>query len=618
MTTTEATEHLAGEAHHDQSMLIGLASVILLGIGAQWLASRLRIPSILVLLVTGIVAGPITHIVDPDMLFGDLLLPFVSLCVALILFEGGLTLRLSELSEHGAAVWSLVTVGAVVTWIGAAVAALMILKFPVGLSVLLGAVLVVTGPTVIGPLLQHIRPKGPVSPILKWEGIVIDPIGALLAVLVFEFLITQQTGGGDPTQKIVLAIGKTLFAAGGIGIVAAVLLTQVLRRYWVADHLQASVALMLAIGAFLASNVIQPESGLFAVTLMGIWVANQKSTEIRHIVEFKENLRVLLISTLFILLSARLTREDLLSLGWKTALFAAVLILIVRPVSVFLSTGVAKLKWKEKAFLAWMAPRGIVAAAVASVFSLGLSEAGVEGAEALIPNTFAIIIATVAVYGLTAMPLARFLKLTDEDPQGILFLGAHLWARQLAKALFDRGVRVALIDANRESVAAARLAGLPAYQGDILDERTMERVELGGIGRMLAITPNDAVNEVAVRRLAHDFGRKNVYQLVPGGKKGKQSNDEGERRGRRLFSDEATYNYLSRRFSEGAQVKATQLTEEFNYDDFIGRYGETALPLFAINKAGKMNVIALDESNKLQEGQTIVALVDATPETGKA
>ncbi|MGE3182254.1 MAG: cation:proton antiporter [Phycisphaerae bacterium] len=607
---TLAAENLTHDPHAGSSMMTGLAYVILLGIGAQWLASRLRMPSILVLLVTGIIAGPVTHLIDPDRLFGGLLLPLVSLFVALILYEGGLSLRLSELSEHGAVVWALVTVGALVTWIGASLCAIFILGFSVGLAILLGAVLVVTGPTVIGPLLQHIRPKGPVSPILKWEGIVIDPIGALLAVLVFEFLITQQSGEGDSTYIIVMAITKTLFVAGGIGIAAAMLLTQVLRRYWVADHLQASVSLMMAIAAFISANAVQPESGLFAVTLMGIWVANQRATDIRHIVEFKENLRVLLIATLFILLSARLQRDDLLSLGWKTAAFAALLILIVRPISVFISTIGAKLNVKEKSFLAWMAPRGIVAAAVSSVFSLGLEEAGFANAEALIPNTFAIIIATVAVYGLTAMPLARKLGLTDEDPQGFLIVGAHGWARQIAKALMDRGFRVQLVDANRESVAAARLAGIPARQGNILDEKTLEHLELGGIGRLLAITPNDAVNEVAARRIAHNFGRKNVYQLVSGGKGKIAPVEDGEKRGRRLFHPESSYANLSARFANGAQIKTTQITEEFTYDDFIGRYGETALPLFLINKSGKLAVIALDDKIKPQTGQTLIALVD--------
>jgi len=432
-----------------ESILLRLASIVILGIGAEWLAWRLRLPSILLLLIFGFIAGAATNFLNPDILLGDLLLPLVSIAVALILFEGGLNLRLTELRKSGGVVRNLITVGLLVTWLIGAGAAYFVLGLNLALAILLGAILVVTGPTVIMPLLRHLRLGGQTGSILKWEGVVIDPLGAILAVLVFQAVLAGEIQAATPL--IVLSLLKTILIGGVIGALGALLVILLLQRYWVPDFLHSMISLMVVIAAFLAANLIQIESGLLAATVMGIILANQNRVSVRHIAEFKENLRVLLISSLFILLAARLQMSDLAAVSVGSIAFLAILILVARPASVALSTLGSKLKWRERLCLAWLAPRGIVAAAVASVFALRLSEAGYPQAELLVSLTFIVIAGTVAIYGLSAPAVARWLKVAESNPQGVLIVGSHAWARTIAQTLQAEKYRVLLVDCNWET-----------------------------------------------------------------------------------------------------------------------------------------------------------------------
>jgi len=592
----------------EESILLQFAVIVLFGVGAQWIAWRFRLPSILLLLILGFAAGPVTGFLDPDALFGDLLLPAVSLSVGIILFEGGLSLRFDEIAASGKVVRNLVTVGAAATLVFAAAAAHVILGFDLRLAVLLGAILVVTGPTVVGPLLGHIRPVGVVGPILKWEGILIDPIGALLAVLAFEAIVS-----GDPGKATLVVAGGivlTLLVGFAVGLAAAFVLGQVLRRYWVPEFLHNPVTLTLVAGAFVAANHLHAESGLLAVTLMGIALANQKKVDVRHIVEFKENLRVLFIGCLFILLAARLDPAEIASLSGKTLLFLGVLVLLVRPVAVALSTLGSGLAARERAFLAWMAPRGIVAAAVASVFALRLEETGHAGADRLVPVTFAVIVATVALYGLTSLPVARRLRLAVPNPRGALILGAHSWARGIGRALREAGFRVLLVDRNWKNVAIARMEGFETFYGNVLSEGTWEEIGLGGLGHFFALTGNDEVNALSVQRFTQEFGRGNVYQLAPQNRpEGRQGGLARDFHGRILFAEDASYDRLSLRFLEGAEVKTTRLTEEFDAQAFARRWGKEALPLFRIDETGDLAVFTTDARPALKAGQRLVSLV---------
>ncbi len=589
-----------------ESFLPHLAGIIVVGVLAQWLAWRVALPSILLLLTFGLIAGPVTGWIDPDELFGPLLTPIVSISVALILYEGGLTLRIADLPKIGAVVRNLVSVGVLVTWVVGALAAYWILGLSASLSALLGAVVVVTGPTVIAPLLRHIRPSGDVGPALRWEGIVIDPVGAMLAVLVYEAI--QAGGTRVAAFHVAMGVLKTVVFGGGLGLAAAALLVVFLQRYWIADFLQSAVSLMLVVATFTVSNAIQHESGLLAVTVMGFALANQKRADVEHIVEFKENLRVLLISTLFIVLAARLELADLTR--WLAAGlgFVAVLVFVARPLSVFLSTLRSGLTLRQRVFLCWMAPRGIVAAAVASVFALRLEAEHYEGAGVLVPVTFITIIATVVVYGLTAPLAARWLGVAESNPQGVLFVGAHAWAREVASLLDREGFRVLLVDSNRDNISEARMAGLRTYSGSILAEHTLDELELGGIGRLFAVTPNDWVNALAVRRFARIFGRAECYQLPP-----EQDDRRKEQHrylyGRSLFHEEVTYDELEFRIRMGYTAKASGLSEKFDYAAFCDRHGDSALPLFVVDERGRLRVVTAAEPAEPKAGETLISLV---------
>lgn len=597
--------------------LIGLTSVIVLGGAAQWIAWRIRLPSILLLLIFGFVAGPVTHIVGPDRLFGALLRPFVAISVALILFEGGLTLDFRELKGKGKIVRNLVTIGLMVTGAIGTVAARWIVGLDWPLALLLGAILTVTGPTVILPMLRHIRPKGSVGTILKWEGIVIDPIGALLAVLVFEVVLSQHAGTAS-TTLIGVAILKTFVAGGGLGLLAAGLMIITIKRYWAPEYLQNSIALMLVVAAFAAANYVQSESGLLAVTVMGIVLANQRSADVRHIVEFKENLRVLLISALFILLSARLEFSDFENIGASALVFVAVMILVARPLAVIASTLKSTLSNSEKIFLMWMSPRGIVAASVASIFALDLEQRGYAQARSLGPLTFTMIVATVLFYGLTAPFVAKKLALAERDPQGLLILGAHRFGRAIAVTLRELGFRVAMIDNNPQNVSAARLQGTPTHLGSIFGERILDDLDLSGIGRILSLTQNDPVNVLAGQRFIRVFGAAGVYQVAP--KASKQGKDGlgAHIQGRILFSPEATYAALEERVARGDILKTTKLSDTFNFEEFKKMHGEDALPLFAVTEDNKVRIITADKPFEAKAGLRLVALVRQQPESAAA
>ncbi len=598
-----------------------LALVPLLAILAQWLAWRLRLPAILLLLGFGMILG---LFVRPDQMLAELtgskdpligpkiLFPIVSLAVAAILFEGGLTLRFSELKNSGSIVLRLVSIGAVVTWILTSLAAWLCLGLDARLATLLGAILVVTGPTVVMPLLRHIRPARRIGSIVKWEGIVIDPVGAVLAVLVFEHFFVSTPGASAGTTLVHLARTVGVGTLAGWG--TAWLLTQALRRYWIPDFLHGAVFLTVALGAFAISNFLQSESGLITVTLMGIVLANQKDVRIQNVLEFKEHLGILLISLLFIVLGSRLHLDDLLAVGPQGLLFLAILILVIRPAAVFASTLGSGLTMRDRVFLAFLAPRGIVAASVASVFALKLaSPEGVDLTEAgeIVSVTFLVIVGTVAVYGLLAGPLARRLGLADPNPQGILFAGAESWVREIAQVLHEEGYAVMLVDTNYGNVAEARMQGLPADCSSILSEHVRDDLDLSGIGRMLAMTFNDEVNTMAVREFIHQFGRASVYQLPsPDGGSGKRVSIAEHLRGRKLFGDAFHHDEIAMRLATGAVVKKTQLTDSFSFDDFQQLYGPTAILLFCIDDDKCLQVRTADDEREPEAGQTVIAIVD--------
>lgn len=601
-----------------EHVLIGMGLIIALGFGAQWISWRVKVPSILFLLLSGIVAGPVLGYLNPNELFGDVLIPFVSISVAIILFEGGLTLKISEFTKIGRVVSLLISLGVIVTWIVTAASAHWLLGLNANVSVLLGAVLSVTGPTVIGPMLRNIKPQKRVGNVLKWEGILIDPIGALLTILVFEVIIIGEAQ--QALMAVLLNVGRTILAGLVIGGSFAYLLAFIIKKFWIPDYLQGTASLTFVVVGFLVSNHFQAESGLLAATIMGIVLSNQKYAPTKKIREFKENLTLFIIPVLFILLSARLELLNIKAfLSVSGVFFLLVLIFIGRPLSVFASTFRSGLNMNEKLFISWMAPRGIVAASVSSVFALRLAESDLPQAEALVPVTFLVIIGTVIIYGFTAPLLARWLKVSQSDPQGVLIAGGQQWALDIASILQEKGFSVVVVDTNRQNITKAKMMGLTAINESIISERTIDQLNLEGIGKLLALTSNDEVNSLSVLQFADLFDNSNLYQLVPNTNKDELEFSPLHLRGRYLFGKGVNYGHLTNRMMNGAVIKGTTLSEEFTWDDFKRKYGQEPTLLFVIiNRGNRLIPVTMTDKITPQNGNTIIAMVDESKEVRKA
>lgn len=591
------------------STVLLLASIGVLSLFCQWLAWRVRMPAIVFLLAAGITCGPVLHYLNPEDVFGDLLFPMVSLAVAIILFEGSLTLRFSEIRGHGAMVRNLIPVGSVVTGIIGTLAAHWILDISWEISLLFGAISVVTGPTVIAPLLRAVRPKAKLANILQWEGIIIDPVGALLAVLVYEGIVSW--GQGNVFGHSLYIFSTTIAVGTVLGSAAGYLNGQVLRKHWVPQYLHNAGTLSFMLGVYALSNEIAHESGLLTVTIMGIWMANMKQVDVESILEFKESLSVLLISALFIILAARIEFSAIANLGWGLAVVLVILMLVARPLSIFISAIGTSLNWREKLFLSWIAPRGIVAAAVSALFAFQLQNNGFAGGETLVPLVFMLIIATVTVQSLTARPLAKLLGVAEPPEFGFLIIGANPVARMIATELAKHEVPVVLADSNWENVRLARMENLQVYFGNPVSEHAANQLDLTGIGNLLVISPYKHMNSLATYHFLDWFGdHDSVYSLSEGeqDQKARYQTAEKIQRTRGLF-DGVSFAKLASLASQGYTVKTTQLSEAFSYQDFLDKHQSQALVLFVLDSKDHITPVKSMGTLKPDNESTLISLV---------
>ncbi|MFT5196122.1 MAG: NhaP-type Na+/H+ or K+/H+ antiporter [Cellvibrionaceae bacterium] len=591
-----------------QSVAIGLTTILVLGISAQWVAWRFKIPSILLLLVFGFIAGPVTGFIHPDELFGELLFPLVSLSVAIILFEGGLSLKRDEIGGVESVVRLLVSLGALVSWAVTSLAAFYILELDLFLSLLLGGVLVVTGPTVVMPLLKQIRPVARVSSVLKWEGILIDPVGATLAVLIFEGIIGRGDGHQLTIWSIASGIVITLLVGSVVGSGFAYALIQFMKRNWIAPFLETAVVLMMVVAAFALSNVLREEAGLMAVTIMGIILVNQKQVSISHIIHFKEELVVLLLSILFIILAARVDLDALIQVGWQEVVFLLTIIFVARPLSVLASTVFSNMPWKERMFVSAMAPRGIVAVSVASLFALELHEAGFENADQLVNVTFFVVVGTVLTYSILSRPFASLLGLIEKAPQGTLIVGAHYWAREIAKSIQKAGFDVWLVDTNSRQIEYARQANLQAVQADIMDDRIFDDLPIESIGRLLAMTANSELNALSTLHLSSWVGNDNVYRLASV-QKGAQSIAKNLS-GRILFDETLHFNKLDGLYYQDAKIETLSMADVKEIENQLDKESLFA-PLLYISNLGQLHVITHKEKSIPATSKAVIYLTSS-------
>lgn len=562
--------------------MLALVGLVVAGVGAQWLAVRLRFPSIVLLLGTGILVGPVLDILEPDRFFGDLLSPFVKLSVAVVLFEGGLSLRWREAKRLGWPLWSLCIVGLLVTFSATTALGIWAAGLTWQTAATIGAILVVTGPTVIKPMLRQARlPQRP-SGLLKWEGIVNDPLGALLAVLVLQF----ATLGGEEMHSGELWatagwLGLNALEAAALGLASGWLLGRALLAGIIPEHLKALSALAMVLAVFaIADEFVLHESGLLAVTVMGVTLANSPQVRsVEDVRRFKEEITVLLISVLFIVLSARLQLDDLKTLTGGGLVLIGLVLFVVRPLAIGLATLRTRLPWQERVLIGWIAPRGVVAAAVGGAFGAELGRAGVPDANLLTPIIFGVIITTVLLHGLTIRPLAARLGLLAGDSRGLLIVGASAWTVDLARALKQAGLEVVIADNRYRRTSRARMQGITVVYGDVLHEDTLDDLPMERIGSLLAATDDEAYNSLVCTRFIPFLGRERVLELSSRTEEGKEV--ETHLAGRMPWGEGATWDKLVNGYWHGRRFKVTELSEEYDWARLLEDQ-PGAMPFFTI------------------------------------
>jgi len=587
--------------------MLELAGIIILGITAQWVGWKLKLPAILPLILIGLLFGPLSTLFTEDgskllepiwngakgLFPGNGLFHFVSLAISIILFEGGLTLKRDEILNVGPVILKLITLAVVITFFGAGFTAHYIIGLSWEISFLFSALIIVTGPTVISPILRNIPLKKDLATILKWEGILIDPIGALVAVLVFEFISVEHQSGF--TQTALLEFGKIILFGSSFGFTFAHALGFGIKKKIIPHYLLNVFTLATVLGVFVLSDAFAHESGLLAVVVMGLVLGNTNIPNLKELLYFKESLSVLLISILFILLGANINFEELLLIAnWESAILFAVVVFVVRPIGVFISSAGSGLKFNEKLFISWMGPRGIVAAGIASLFGSRLKHAGEPGAEYITPLVFMIVLGTVLLNATTARMFAKLVGVFQKRSKGILIVGASKVSRLIATYLKRHGRYVVLVDTNQAHISTAKDLGIDAIEANIFNDHLEDNIELSNVGFLIALTANDVINAKAINRFKNQFGENGTYRMISNSelKNGQILPTEG------LFSK--THDFLglsevANRYpgiSEIALVDKDHLKSILkitNKDDYI-------VPLFIRLPEGEIQIISSSET----------------------
>ena len=568
---------LAGGA--GQSVIFACALIGALGVGAQWLAWRLQAPAIVLMSLSGLAVGPLWSVafgeplLNPQATFGDVFRPIVSLAVAVILFEGGLVLKFENLREAGAAVRRMIFIGGPLAWFLGAFAA----RYAAGLdwasAIVFAGVMVVTGPTVIIPLLRQSKLGGRPAQFLKWEGIVNDPIGALFAVAAFEFIRVASEG------QSLFGAGVLIIVAASYGIVLGLLfgwiIAKAFREGWTPEYLKAPLILASIILCYTLAEMFQKEIGLIAVTAYGMTLGNSKLAGLTELQKFKEDIAILLVSGVFVMLTADLTPATISqAINFNTLAFLFCMLFVVRPLSVWIAT-FGTLSRNEAILLGWIAPRGIVAVAVTGLFGsllVDLSREGrffFSGADQITPLAFAMVFTTVVLHGFTIGPMARALGLARKEKPGVLVVGANAWSVEFAKALEQSDVEVIVADSNYRRLKSTRDAGLDIFMGEVLSEDAEIKLDHARFSTVIALSTNDSYNALVCSHFAPEVGRHMVYQLSINDDE--ENDDRGlssNARGRTLIRRGRTYDSLIRDQYRGWEFARTRLTDKYSLEQF--------------------------------------------------
>ncbi|WP_370337845.1 cation:proton antiporter [Parvularcula marina] len=596
---------------HDTVLVVTLIGI--LGIGAQWIAWRTNMPAIVLMAIAGLIVGPLLGILKPEETFGEFYRPIISLAVAVILFEGGLQLKFSELRGLSRGIGQLLLIGGPLVWIFGSIAGYYVAGLDWPTAILFAGIMIVTGPTVIIPLLRQAKLSTRPSAILKWEGIVNDPVGALAAVITFEYVITRNMASLTSFEVFgSLIFGSILCVAWGIIVGRG--LAEAFRRGWVPEYLKAPILLTAVLLAFSVSNLLQEEGGLIAVTVMGITMANSKLPSINQIRHFKETIAILFVAGVFVLLTANLTLETLAMIDFRIMGFVAVMLFVVRPAAVMLSTMRTELSLQERLLVSWIAPRGIVAVAVSGLFAASMTpENGFENGHLMVPLAFAMVFATVILHGFTITPLGKFLGLASDAPPGVLIVGASPWAVALAKRIKELGCPVLITDPSFRRLREARQEGIDTFYGEILSEVTEHHIEFVRYGYLLALSGNEAHNALVCTDLAPEMSRNSTYQLSAKGRDDSRQSVSYALQGRSFLSEKTGLEDLLRRHWAGWAFQFTRLSEEFTPAKYRERLPEEAM-IVMVERKGGLVFQTSEAPIELQVGDRVLAYVP--PETG--
>ncbi len=588
-----------------ESLMVKIVLIGLLGVGAQWVAWRTGKPAIALMLIAGILAGPVFGIIDPERDFGALQEPVIKLAVAVILFAAGLSLNFRDLRHAGPAVLRLVVIGVPLGAVLGTLASHYAAGLPLGISALFGGIMVVTGPTVIGPMLRTLRVPARTRDILKWEGIVNDPIGALLGAAIYGYI--TYAGVSRDAMAIGFDIAAAAAIAIGIGVALGFAVTTLFPRGYVPEFLKAPVLLVIVISGFVLADVIKHETGLITVTVMGVVMANRPMYSSAALKRFKEDLAVLLISGVFIILSATLDYQVIAHFRVRFILFLVLLLFVIRPATVLASLAFSKVPWRERLFVAWIAPRGIVAVAVTGLFSLRLADYGFIGARELQSLGFAVVIVTIFAHSLTASWLAQRLGIDKGKGLGVLLVGANGWTTAFGAALRQYDIPVTIADTSKFALRAARKKDLDVHRGDVLDEANEDELDMGQFQQVIAATDNDSYNALVCSDLAPEIGVDRLSQT------GHDEERPSHGRARVLLPSGAPIDALEQRIAAGWTFSRTRITEKFGYDQFREQLPEAAEPVAVIDEEKNLRVFSTDARPVIAPGDSIIAFYPPEP-----
>tara|TARA_R110000868_G_scaffold218576_2_gene469250 strand:+ start:169561 stop:171381 length:1821 start_codon:yes stop_codon:yes gene_type:complete len=592
-----------------EDIISSICLVMVLGVSAQWIAWRFKIPAIVLLFFIGLGVGPVSGYFQPTVVFSDMLRPFISIAIAIILFEGGLSLKFQDLKETRHAVHRMI-MGAPLTWLLTALSAHFVAGLSWEVSVLLGGIMVVTGPTVIMPLLKQARLDMRVGSVLKWEGIVNDPIGALFAVLSFEYF-TVFRESGSVAGNVSAFFGNTLIVLLASYALARVI-AWIFERGNVPEFLKIPVILTAVIASYVVANHLQEEAGLVAVTVLGVTLGNLRISSIEEIRRFKEVVTLLLVSSVFIVLTATLELDQILGLDARSIAFILVLLVVVRPLMVMIVSLGTGLTLKEKILIGWIAPRGVVCVAVAGLFAPSMIAYGYEDAVHLVPICFGVVFVTVVLHGFSIRYLGKRLDLCAEKDNGILIVGASPMAFELAEVIKSRDIPVMISDTNWHRLRPIRVGDIPTYYGEILNDGAEHNLEFNQFSYLLALTDSVAYNALVCAKYAHEFGRDNIAQIA------REAEDEDDPsaysntlRGKTLVGEELSFDKFSQKYAKDWKFVSSRISDTFTYADYLKQKGENCIPLMSINEYGKVTFHTSDMDFKPIRGDVIIAYIKA-------